>query len=252
MCRADYQGDNMASIVFSQFGSPYMQGLLRAVGSDHRALTNLVPCVLGTSQPVEGAKSGGPRMHQGGSISWRKAEEGYVRILSCTHPLPCALTGKVLEGVAPEAFHALIEDSTGSHVVEVVLEVAPAPLYEEMFSRFFKGRIQEMSQVGAREGRIWEGGSTGLHNRPQKLSPEPSHCRVPAPITLFRRCSLPPGLRRWPGPSLSSWAPPSGGCSRARGAEWWPALWLRAAAAACARKKCAQLCRWVGESGSEA
>ena len=53
-----------------------------------KALTSLVPCVMGASFFVDSAKA-----------------------------------GKVLEGVAADTFGAMVRDAMGSHIVEVIVQV---------------------------------------------------------------------------------------------------------------------------------
>ncbi|GAX84255.1 hypothetical protein CEUSTIGMA_g11678.t1 [Chlamydomonas eustigma] len=110
LSREDMQGSRITDIVFSQNASPYVQGLLKSMTFDRKALIALVPCILGASYFVDSAKA-----------------------------------GKVLEGVEPNGFETLVRDHTGSHVLEAVVQASPPALFEELHHRFLAGNLAELS-----------------------------------------------------------------------------------------------------------
>lgn len=109
LCREDYRGEVITDLLFSQYGSPYLQGLLKALSGNKKRFSSLLPCLLGAAFFSDSAKS-----------------------------------GKVLEGVDVESFRGLARDPMGSHVIEQVVLVAPAPIFEETYSRFFRGSLLEL------------------------------------------------------------------------------------------------------------
>ena len=109
LSREDYRGEVISDLVFSQYGSPYLQGLLKALSGDKKRYSSLLPCLLGATFFSDSAKS-----------------------------------GKVLEGVDVESFRGLARDTMGSHIIEQVVLVSPAPIFEEAYSRFFKGSLLEL------------------------------------------------------------------------------------------------------------
>ena len=99
----------MSDLLFSQYASPYLQGLLKAISGDKKRFSSLLPCILGATFFSDSVKS-----------------------------------GKVLEGVDVESFRGLSRDPMGSHVIEQVILVSPASIFEEVYSRFFKGSLLDL------------------------------------------------------------------------------------------------------------
>ncbi|KAJ7557399.1 hypothetical protein O6H91_05G125000 [Diphasiastrum complanatum] len=56
-----------------------------------------------------------------------------------------ASEGKVLENAHIEAITEMMKDRSSSHLIEVILQIAPDPLYVEMFQRFFRHRLLPLS-----------------------------------------------------------------------------------------------------------
>jgi nucleolar protein 9 len=80
-----------------------------------------------------------PLGHPGNRSTYRRQalNPRYVRRLQA---------GKVLEGVSAEAFGGRARDPTGSHVLEVVMEIAPPALMEEIHTRFLAGSLASLAR----------------------------------------------------------------------------------------------------------
>ncbi|GLC52285.1 hypothetical protein PLESTB_000605000 [Pleodorina starrii] len=112
ICGDDYVGPLVSELVYHPYACPFLQALLRAAASDRKSLRQLVPVLLGASSFNDSSKGG---------------------------------AGAVLEGCRDEEVAALLTDPTTSHLVEVLMQVLPRPLLEELFRRFLAPRLAELA-----------------------------------------------------------------------------------------------------------
>ncbi|GFR46342.1 hypothetical protein Agub_g7913 [Astrephomene gubernaculifera] len=113
LCSDEYVGATVGELVYHPYACPFLQALLRAAaGCDKKTLRQLAPVLLGASSFNDGARVG---------------------------------AGALLEGCREEEVAALLSDPTTSHLVEVMLQVLPRPLVEELFRRFMAPRIPDLA-----------------------------------------------------------------------------------------------------------
>eukprot|EP00798_Chlamydomonas_sp_ICE-L_P020654 gene20654-27440_t len=100
----------MLELVYHQSASPFLQAIIKAISSDRPSLLRFTPCVLGATVFSDKPKA-----------------------------------GKVVEFVDVAAFHEMARDPTASHVVEAVVQASTPALFEELFTRYFKGNLADLA-----------------------------------------------------------------------------------------------------------
>ncbi|KAG6541139.1 hypothetical protein Mapa_017510 [Marchantia paleacea] len=98
---------NMAQLRVDECGSPVLQGLLKALQGNQEAITQAIAGMLDCE--IDGKE------------------------------------GSVLEKAPVEGIVAAMEDRSSSHLMEVIIQSAPNPLYVEIFQRFFRKRMLQLS-----------------------------------------------------------------------------------------------------------
>ncbi|KAF3776392.1 Pumilio-like protein 23 [Nymphaea thermarum] len=105
----EYARDNIADLQVSSYSSLVLQTMLKLLAGDDQELFNVIPILLGCNH------------------SSAAKDEEYLE------------TAKVHEILV------LLKDTAFSHLMEVILEVAPDTLYNEIFLRVFRGSLFEIS-----------------------------------------------------------------------------------------------------------
>ncbi len=106
-----YDPPSMAALAKNNYSGPFLQGVLRAVAGDSDLLAVVLPPMLGVS-----------------AAAAAEAEPG-----------------SVLASVSESHMSKLLRDDVYSRLLEVVLAVAPAPLWTEFHTRFLKGRLMALT-----------------------------------------------------------------------------------------------------------
>ncbi|XP_049934410.1 pumilio homolog 23 isoform X2 [Nymphaea colorata] len=104
-----YARDNIADLQVSSYSSLVLQTMLKLLAGDDQELFNVIPILLGCNH------------------SSAAKDEEYLE------------TAKIHEILV------LLKDTAFSHLMEVILEVAPDTLYNEIFLRVFRGSLFEIS-----------------------------------------------------------------------------------------------------------
>ncbi|KAK9838453.1 hypothetical protein WJX81_000207 [Elliptochloris bilobata] len=124
---AEWAGAATEALIYDPYGGPWLQALLTALARDREALQALIPRILAAGAA---AATGEPADEQGGAAGAAAAGE---------HPT------LDLAGLDNGRLLGLMRDRTSSHLMEVVVTVAPEELLDELQARYLRGELAALA-----------------------------------------------------------------------------------------------------------